>query len=254
MDSGPEEPLCRLSKPIHCKCNVNIVAHMSQWVKGDIHDCDFDYSWVPRWVSVISEEWGKKILSPRWTKDDRGCCAFSSPYSCINMARTMAIVKLLTDQISCAARVLRKCIWRLYKHSFQRREPRGLWCDWQPMWLQSGRNPKDNVQRPLFINYMAGLEVACVSFRRICTYTDNLLLKSFHRKETSQRIVWLSGVFPIKRLWQFYIYRSFISFVCVCVCVVTIPAHHLARWWISFRENASISASNLQEKHEHFSN
>lgn len=50
--------------------------------------------------------------------DEGGCCAFNSPYSCVNMARTLAIVKLLTDKISYAAHVLRK-----YKHSFQRRDP-----------------------------------------------------------------------------------------------------------------------------------
>ena len=52
---------------------------------------------------------------------------------------------------------------------------------------------------------------------------------NLHKKETFERNVWLSGVFPIKRLWQFYIYKSFVSIVCVCVCgcVVSISAHHL---------------------------
>lgn len=148
------------------------------------------------------------------------------------MAGTLTIVKLLTNKISYAARVLRKCIWRLYKHCFQRRDPRGLWCDWQPMWLQSGRNTKDNVQRRVFINYMVGPGVACVSFRRICTYTDNLLLKSPQKKDIPRKslAIWCISYKKVMTVLHIQVIR----FICVCVCVVTVPAHHLAQWWISF--------------------
>lgn len=137
---------------------------------------------------------------------------------------------------------------------FSKAQPRGLWCDWQPMWLQSCRNPKDNVQRPVFINYMVGLEVACVLFRRICTYTDTLLLKSPQKRDiwTNSLAIWCVSYNKVMTVLHIQV----ICFNCVCVCVVTIPAHHLAQWWISFGEwtlqKMHPCLRNLQEGNEHF--
>lgn len=166
------------------------------------------------------------------------------------MAGTLTIVKLLTDKISYAARVLRKCIWRLYKHSFQRRDPRGLWCDWQPMWLQSGRNPKDNVQRRVFINYMVGPGVACVSFRRICTYTDNLLLKSPQKRDIPRKslAIWCVSYKKVMTVLHIQVIR----FICVCVCGHSTSSPPCSVVDFLWKLQNMHPLRNLQERNEHF--
>lgn len=105
--------------------------------------------------------------------------------------------------------------------------------------------------------YMVGLEVACVLFRRICTYTDTLFLGFMQKSDVSVQRNSLAIWCVSNKKVMTVLHKQVICFSCasVCVCVCGHNIISPSRWWISLGlglertlEKMQSSPRNLAEK------